>query len=198
MEKFSTKWLVQVAVLAAIIVVMSVTPIGYLKVGAIEITFLMIPVVVGAIVLGPKAGTILGLVFGVTSFAQCFGTSPFGTTLMGIQPIYTFIVCIVPRVLMGLLSALAFVGLHKVDKTPAKAMSFSLASVTGPLLNTLLFVGGVFLFFWNSEFITGLRDGRNILAFFVWFVGINGVIEAIVTFVIGGAISRAVYKVANR
>ena len=39
--------LVETAMLAAIVVLMSFTPIGYLKVGALSITFIMIPVVIG-------------------------------------------------------------------------------------------------------------------------------------------------------
>ena len=75
--------------LTALIVLMAFTPIGYLKTPGLEITFILIPVVVGAVVLGPSGGAILGLVFGITSFAQCFGFSSFGVALMAINPLYT-------------------------------------------------------------------------------------------------------------
>ena len=81
-----TLWMVQTAILAAILILMAFTPLGYLKVGTISITFLTLPVVIGAILLGPLSGAILGGVFGLTSFAQCFGMDVFGTTLMGINP----------------------------------------------------------------------------------------------------------------
>ena len=55
------------AMLAALIVVMSFTPLGYLRVGALSISFIMVPVAVGALTAGPLAGAILGLVFGVGS-----------------------------------------------------------------------------------------------------------------------------------
>ena len=60
------------AVLAALIVVLSFTPLGYLKIGVVSITFIMIPVVIGAVMEGPATGALLGLVFGATSFIQCF------------------------------------------------------------------------------------------------------------------------------
>ena len=70
------------AAFLALIIVMSFTPIGYLKVGVIEITFLVLPVVLGAITVGTGAGVFLGVAFGATSFIQCFGMSPFGAALL--------------------------------------------------------------------------------------------------------------------
>ena len=102
-RKRKTLFLTQIAILTSLIVLMAFTPIGYLPLGPVKMTFIMVPVAVGAITLGEKAGAFLGLVFGITSFAQCFGLDLFGTTLLGINPIYTFIMCIIPRVLMGYL-----------------------------------------------------------------------------------------------
>ena len=95
------------AIFLAIIIVMSFTPVGYLKVGTIEISLLAIPVAMGAALLGVGGGALLGLAFGVTSLIQCFGMSAFGTALMGINPALTVILCIVPRVLLGVASALS-------------------------------------------------------------------------------------------
>ena len=72
-SKFSTKYLVEMALLVAIILLMAFTPIGYIKTAGLEITLIVIPVAVGAVTLGPAAGAILGGVFGITSFIQCFG-----------------------------------------------------------------------------------------------------------------------------
>ena len=100
--------LTQNAILTALIVLMAFTPIGYLQLGVVKMTFIMVPVAVGAITLGEKSGAFLGLVFGITSFMQCFGLDLFGTTLFGINPVYTFIMCIVPRVLMGYLCGVVY------------------------------------------------------------------------------------------
>jgi len=83
--------MVRLAVVTAIIILMAFTPIGYLKYGPLSITFLQIPVVVGAIVLGPASGAFLGGVFGATSLAQCFGLDAFGTMLFGLNPVGTII-----------------------------------------------------------------------------------------------------------
>ena len=67
-NKFSTKYLVEMALLVAIILLMAFTPIGYIKTAGLEITLIVVPVAVGAVTLGPTAGAILGGVFGITSF----------------------------------------------------------------------------------------------------------------------------------
>ena len=68
----------------------------------------MVPVIVGAIVMGPASGAILGGVFGCISFWECFGRSQFGAMLLGINPIYTFLVCVPTRILAGWLCGVAF------------------------------------------------------------------------------------------
>ena len=65
------------AVLAAIILLMAFTPLGYLHLGPVSITLLVIPVVIGGMTLGPVRGGFLGAVFGATSLAQCFMGDPF-------------------------------------------------------------------------------------------------------------------------
>lgn len=180
--------LTQMAILFAIMLLMAFTPLGFFKTAGVEISFLMIPVVVGAIVMGPVAGLILGAFFGLLSFIQCFGFSFFGGTLLGINPYFTFILCMIPRLLMGWLTGLIFKGLYRIDKT--KWISFGVASLSGALLNTIFFVGGLFLLFGRTEFIMGLRGGMNLIAFAAAFVGTNGVIEAIVCFVVGTALSK--------
>ncbi|MBO5373795.1 MAG: ECF transporter S component [Lachnospiraceae bacterium] len=198
MEKkvFSTKQFVELALLVAIILLMAFTPIGYIKTFGLEITLIVVPVAVGAVTMGPLAGAILGGVFGLTSFIQCFGMSAFGTVLLGINPIYTFIVCFVSRVLMGWLTGVIYQGLKKIQ--PIRKVSVVIANLIGPLLNTLFFMGTLVLFFYNTEYIQGLAESMGAsgaLAFVVAFVGINGVIEALVCFVVGSAISKALQVV---
>ncbi len=77
-KKFSTKQLVEMALLTAIIILLAFTPIGYIRTLGLEITLIVVPVTVGAVTLGPSAGAVLGAVFGITSFIQCFGMSQFG------------------------------------------------------------------------------------------------------------------------
>lgn len=181
-------WMVQTAILSAIVIVMAFTPLGYLKTAGIEITFITIPVIVGAIIVGPSCGAVLGAVFGITSFLQCFGISPFGTVLFGIDPILTFLLCMVPRVLMGWLVGLIFRALFRNQGTK-KFWSYAIASLSGALLNTVLFVGGLLLFFGSSEYIRGFGDST--LAIIGVLVGLNAAIEATVSTVAGTAVTKA-------
>ncbi len=194
---FRTTRMVQLALFTAIILLMAFTPIGYIKTLGLEITLIVVPVAVGAIVLGPTGGAILGAVFGITSFIQCFGMSPFGAALLGINPIGTFIVCLVPRVLMGWLTGLIF----KSGKKISKDLFFGVASLAGPLLNTVFFMTTLILFFYNTDFIQGIvasTKATNVFAFVIAFVGINGLIEAIVCFVVGTVVAKAIDTVSSR
>ncbi len=179
----------------AIIFLMGFTPIGYLKVGVIEITFLTVPVVLGAMLFGAKAGAFLGLMFGITSFIQCFGMSSFGATLLGINPLFTAVVCLVSRVLMGWLTGLIFQGFEK--KKNRSVFAFGFTSLCGALLNTIFFVGLLILCFWNTEFIQSIAGG-DIIKFISAIVGINGVIEAIVVTILGTAIGKVLYTLNYR
>jgi uncharacterized membrane protein len=192
-----TLWMAQTAILAAIVILMAFTPLGYLRVGTIEITFLMIPVVIGAILVGPGSGAVLGAIFGATSFAQAFlGMSPFGAALMAINPFYTFILTMIPRILMGWLVGIIFKKLNQVDKTKGKIVSYIIASLSGALLNTVLFVGGLILLFGNSEYIRSF--GETIITILGVLITINAVVEAIVCMIAGTAITKGLSVALSR
>jgi uncharacterized membrane protein len=190
---FRTLRMVQLALFIAIIVLMAFTPIGYIKTLGVEITLLVVPVAAGAVVLGPVSGAILGGVFGISSFIQCFGLSGFGAALLEINPLGTFILCMVPRILMGWLTGLIFAGIKKIDRT--KSISYAVANLAGPLLNTILFMIVLIPFFYHTDYIQSLAKAagtKNVFAFMLAFVGVNGLVEAIVCFILGTAISKAI------
>ena len=191
-KKNKTRKLTQMALLTAIILLMAFTPLGYLRTGVVEITFIMIPVVVGAILMGPGAGAILGGVFGLTSFIQCFGMSALGAMLLQVNWFFTFVVCFVPRVLMGWLAGLIFKALYKVDKT--RLVSFAVASLSGAVLNTIFFVGSLGLLFYNTVLGMASESGISVLAFLLSFVTLNSVLECAACLIVGTAISKALYK----
>lgn len=183
------------AIFIAIILVFNFTFLGFIKVGVIEISLIGIPVSVGAVLLGKRSGIILGTTFGVLSFAQCFGMSAFGTALMAINPVYTFIMCIVPRVLMGGLSAWIFQLLQKT-KLP-QTLSSTIACVACALTNTIGFIGLFIAFFSQTEFFTNLQSEMgvsNLFAFIVAFVGINGLVEVLANAVVGAAMSPVIQR----
>ena len=187
------------AVFLAIIIVMSFTPIGYLKVGTIEISLLAIPVAMGAALLGVGGGALLGLAFGVTSLIQCFGMSAFGTALMGINPVFTAVLCIVPRVLVGVASALVYKALKGRSVQPN--VSSLLSFLTAAVVNTVLFVGLFILLFGRTDFYTGLEAQfatTGVIAFFAAFVGVNGIVEAVASALVGGALGAVIKKIEKQ
>ncbi len=194
MSKAKILRLTQNAMLAAIVVLMAFTPVGYLQIGLVKMTFIMIPVAVGAITLGKGSGIFLGLVFGLTSLVQCFGLDAFGTTLFNISPLGTVVMCLVPRVLMGLGCSLVYTAVKGKNEYFARV----LASLSAPLINTVLFVGLMLIFFGNSDYIMSMRGESSLLAFLVAFVGLNGIIEIITTTVIAPPIALATEKAVKK
>lgn len=182
------------AMLSAIIVLMAFTPLGYLQIGPVKMTFIMIPVAVGAMTLGEKTGAFLGLVFGITSFIQCFGLDAFGTTLLSINPIFTFIMCIIPRVLMGYLCAVIY---KAIAKTKQK-LAYVIGALSAPVLNTVFFMSLLIIFFGKSDYIMGFRGDLSLIAFLVAFVGFNGVMEVVTTTVIAPPVALAVEKATKK
>ncbi len=184
-----TLYMVELALMVAIIFVMAFTPLGYLRTPGLSITFLTVPVAVGAIILGPKAGAICGLAFGLTSFLQSMSGGGFGTILFGISPLGTAVTCILPRVLEGWLCGLLFQTVRKLSKN----IPYFAASLACPLLNTLLFMSALVLIFYHTEYIQGLAQklgASNPLMFVIVFVGVQGIIEAAVCTVIASVVSR--------
>lgn len=177
------------AILIAIIAVMSFTPVGYLKIGLLSITFLTVPIIIGAVTNGPAVGAILGAAFGITSFIQCFGMDAFGVALMQISPIKTAIMCIVPRTLMGLICGLVYMVISKT-KAP-KPVKYAVGAVSAPLFNTVLFMSCLILFFWNTDYVQSVASSvgaTNIMKFLVAMVGVNGIIELAVCTILGTVI----------
>jgi uncharacterized membrane protein len=190
----TTTEFVQLALLVAIILIMAFTPIGYIKTLGLEITLIVVPVAVGAVALGPKGGAVLGAIFGITSFIQSF-TTPFGAMMLGINPVGTFITCVAARVLVGLFTGLIYKALRK--KT-GQNLSIYLASLSCPLLNTVLFMSFLILFFYQTDYIQGIvtvLGAANPFVFVILFVGINGLVEATACFVVGSAILKVLLHI---
>ncbi len=200
MKNEKTLRLCTLGMFTALILLLSFTPLGYIKAGPVDITLLVIPVAVGVALLGSSGGLVLGAVFGITSLIQAVsGMSPFGAALFGYSPFYTVIVCLVPRILMGLIAGLLVDGISKSNKGGKNELAISIVSaVAAPVLNTILFVGCLLLLFWQSDYIQGFAAGKSVLPFAAAFVGINGIIEAVVSAVVSTTVSRALFTVRRR
>ena len=81
-NRTNTRWLTQLALLVAVLLVMNYTPLGYLQVGPLSMSLLTLPVAFGAMTLGTVAGAILGGVFGTTSFVSALRTPSVMSTLI--------------------------------------------------------------------------------------------------------------------
>lgn len=186
----STLYMVELALMVAIIFIMAFTPLGYFRTPGLSITFLTVPVAVGAVILGPKGGAVCGLAFGITSLIQAFIGGSFGTMLLSINLVGTAFTCIVPRILEGWLCGLVFQAVRKVSKNSA----YFVASLACPLLNTVLFMGSLVVIFYHTDYIQGFVETlgvSNPFTFVVAFVGAQGAIEAVVCFLIASVVSRA-------
>ena len=60
----NVRYLAQLALLAAIEVVMKLMGLGSVPVGPLYMSFLTVPIAIGAIVIGPMASMLLGGIFG--------------------------------------------------------------------------------------------------------------------------------------
>ncbi len=93
-KKFNTSQLTILGLMSGILFLMAYTPLGYLNVGPLAVTFNVIPVAICAIVLGPTGGAVAGAVFGLTSYMQAMGiggVSALGSALFQISPVLTAI-----------------------------------------------------------------------------------------------------------
>ena len=195
MRSTKTIKMAQMAILIAVVLIMAFTPLGYLKTAGLEISLITIPVAIGAMVIGPAAGAVLGAVFGLTSFYQCFGMSPFGAMLLSINPLYTFLVCVPTRILMGYLAGVLFKVFIKADK--GNTVCYFVGGFMTAFLNTLFFMSILILCFWNTDYIQEINatlGGLNPVLFVVAFVGINGIFEMTSSCIVGGVVSKAVSR----
>ena len=193
-QTFSIRAMTQLALLTAITLVLAYTPIGYLPLGPFNVSFLAVPVCIGAVVMGPGVGAFLGLVFGLTSFGNALsGGSAMGVALLSVSPAGYFVQSVVGRVLMGLCVGLIFRALSRL--TGRSLASYVTAAVCAPLLNTVFYMGLMCLIFYNCEYVQNLvatTGAANPILFVLAVVGVQGLIEILVCGVVGTIISKAV------
>ncbi|MBR7184591.1 MAG: ECF transporter S component [Clostridia bacterium] len=191
MANTKVRQMAQLAILIAIVLVMAFTPLGYLRIGTLSITFLTIPVAIGAVILGPSAGALLGFIFGMTSFLQCFGLDAFGTALMAVSPLCTFLMCVGTRTLMGWLAGLIFRLLNRGGPV-LRGVATSIACVSCPVLNTLFFMSTLYLFFGRSGAVLEAYGSMTFFGFIFTAVTINSILELVATLVVGTVICTTV------
>jgi len=183
-------------VLLALLVAVQIV-LGYVNIpmpGGLHIVFNMIPMAIAAIAIGPLGGAIIGGAFGVISFLQCFGICGFsgmGAALAAVNPFLAFVQCFFPRLLDGLLLGFIYRFIHN------KANAYVGCAVTGfmaAFLNTLFFMTSLVWIFGGTEYMQNSMAGRGMLAYIVAAVGLNGVVEMLVSTILTGAVGSALIK----
>ena len=195
----SIRFMTQLALLIAIQIVMKLIGLGMVPVGPLKMSFLTVPIAVGAIISGPAVGAILGGIFGIISFYDALsGASVMTSTFLSISPIHTFILCVGTRVLMGYLTGVIYKALKKVMKNSAR---YVIGSLCAPLLNTILFMGYICIFFYHTDYIQSLVTSLNVsnpFMFVIVLVGLQGLAEAVACALVGGAVSKGVDVALNK
>ena len=146
-----TRYMAMLAMLCGVLLVMGMTGIGFIPLPVIKATTMHIPVILGAVLLGPKAGGILGAVFGMCSIwantttpgLLSFAFSPFMTTegLSGVaKSLWIALGC---RILFGLIAGWLWKVFAKLLKNDY--ISLPLTAATATICHTLLVMGSIYL-----------------------------------------------------
>ena len=182
-KKFDTKKLVGIGLLTAIVIVLQMIALG-MRFGMFSITFVLVPIVVGAALYGYKAGAWRGFVFGIVVVLTDAGA------FLAIDVIGTVITCLVKGAAAGLVAGLVYQLLAKKNETLAVAV----AAVATPIVNTGIFLLGCAIFFMDT--ITAWAEGAgfdNVGTYMiVGLVGINFLIELGINLVLNPAIIRII------
>jgi len=178
MKKISTKTIVGMGLLTAIVVVLQALAIS-IRFGIFSITLVLAPIIIGAALYGYWAGAWLGFIFGVVVLFTDAGA------FLAVNIPGTIITCILKGVCAGLAAAAVYRALQKKNKT----LAVILAGIAAPVANTGLFLIGCVIFFLPT--IQTWAGGTNVGTFMITsFVGLNFVVELAINLVLSAVIVR--------
>lgn len=199
-KKRDTRWLTSVALMAAIVILLANTPLGMIQLPVIKATTVHIPVILGAILLGPLAGTILGGVFGVCSMISntvaptllSFAFSPFMsmTGILGaLKAVWISVGC---RVLIGLVAGWLWILLKKIRVNPVVALPVT--GFIGSMVNTVCVMGSIY-FLLAKEY----ASAKSVAVDAVWGLVIgtvtaSGIPEAVAAAILVALIGKVLLK----
>jgi len=208
MKSKKTQELVLTAMLIAIMLLMYRLPfLGYIPLGFMNATLMHIPVIIGAVLLGPKRGALLGGVFGLTSLLKntyepnptSFVFSPFYSLGETQGNFASLIVCFLPRILIGVVAFYVYHLLKKKLKQKKGSNYVALigAGVAGSLTNTILVMNFIYLFFGKSYAVASGRAFEVLYGAILTVIFVNGIPEAIIAGIIVVAIATPLLKIKN-
>ena len=200
-------YLVKLALLVGILLMMDLTGLAMIPLPGQYASIMTVPVAVGAMMLGPLAGGILGTVMGCISFATAIKTG-FATLFLagytGISVVLlSFVNTVVTRMLMGVCVGWLFRLIHRLDKT--KTISYYVGGIAAPLLNTVFYMTVLVLIFWNAPMLEKILTAdllnvfrENVFLFVALYVGGQAILEAVIGCVISGSVCKVLSKVLKQ
>ncbi len=196
--------LVILSLFCAIVVLLAFTPLGYIPLPFIKMTILHIPVILGALLLGPRCGAGLGFLFGLTSLIN--NTINPAITSFTFTPFYplpgtgkgswlSLIVCFIPRILVGVIPYFVYRLMQRLlhSKKPGHPVSLAVAGVAGALTNTILVMGLIYLLFTDAYAAAKGISTNLVLGVILGIIATNGIPEAIGAGVITTAVGKALF-----
>ena len=199
----NTKNFTLTAMFLAIMILLAVTPLGFIPIGPINATTMHIPVIVASIVLGPRLGAFLGGTFGVISIIRStfiptplsFVFSPFIPVIGTDQGSWkALIIALIPRILIGVVPYFVYKGIQKLTKNKVSPLSLFLAGIAGSLTNTVLVMNLIYFLF-QQDYAQVI--GSNINAVYSAILAViftSGVPEAIVAGLVTAAVSTVLLR----
>ena len=199
-RKHDTRFMVSVGLMAAIVIVLANTPLGMIQLPIVKATTVHIPVIIGAILLGPMAGAILGGVFGVCSLISntmaptllSFAFSPFMSTTGIIGAINAIWVSVGCRILIGLAAGWLWRLFKKIKLNQIVALSVT--GFVGSMVNTIAVMGSIYLLFAQQY-----AEAKDVAVTAVWGLVIgtvtaSGIPEAIAAAVIVAVVGKVLLR----
>ncbi|KGR84248.1 membrane protein [Ureibacillus massiliensis 4400831 = CIP 108448 = CCUG 49529] len=194
----------------SIILLFALTPVGFIHLGVIKATIIHIPIIIASIILGPKIGAFLGLVFGITSIITntiaptllSFAFSPAIPVLGTSQgSFWALFIAIVPRVLIGFIPYYMFKAVSKAlsKKKPNQKLAFFLTGLLSTFLHTFLVMGSISLIFQDAYAQAINADSSSAIFKAVMTVFLtNGITEAIIAAIVTSLVAPPLYKLSKK
>lgn len=180
------------AFLAALIVVLQLISY-FIKFGPFNLSFVLIPIVIGGIIAGPTSGVFLGFIFGVVvTIVSVLGMDQGGNILFNANPLFCIILCVGKGWLAGYFPAVIYRFLHK--RINNNIVSVALSSAAAPICNTGFFCVGMLIMY--KDILVSWAGGTNVLLYIITgLVGINFIIEFLINIILCPIITASVLKV---
>lgn len=203
-KKTDTRRMAMLAMLCAVLLVMGMTGIGFIPLPVIKATTMHIPVILGAILLGPAAGGVLGALFGLCSIwanttspgLLAFAFSPFMSSdgLAGVvKSLWIALGC---RILLGFLAGWLWKAFRKLLKKDVLALPVTAAVAT--MCHTLLVMGSIYLLL-AQQYAQAKNVGISaVFGLIMATVTASGIPEAIAAAILVGVIGKALLRLLER